>query len=394
MAKKLKIEERDISALIPYENNPRKNDEAVDAVAASIREFGYLVPIVVDKDGVIVAGHTRLKALKQLGHKTAPVVVADDLTPEQIKAFRMADNKTAELAGWDFAELEKELAEISDIDMTDFGFPKEGGEWFENRKRFDNENDKNESDEYQEFVNKFKQPKTIDDCFTPDVIYDAVAGYVSKRYGISRDKFIRPFYPGGDYENAKYPAGTAVVDNPPFSILAKIVDFYQEHGVKFFLFAPSMTILNYATRRGVQVVVVDGTVTYENKANVNTSFLTNMEGNDIVARSDPELYKILDDANQITLEKLRNSVRKLEYPVEVVTSAKLAYLSKYGQTLGIRRDESVRVTKLDAMEDGDSIYGGGLLIAEKAAAEKAAAHRFPLSDREKQIVAELGKEKE
>lgn len=112
---------RGVNDVTPYEHNPRKNDDAVDAVAASIKEFGFKVPIVIDKDGIIVAGHTRLKAAKKLGMDQVPCIVADDLTDEQIKAFRLADNKVAELADWDFSELETELADI-DMDMSRFGF--------------------------------------------------------------------------------------------------------------------------------------------------------------------------------------------------------------------------------------------------------------------------------
>lgn len=111
-----------IKSIRPYENNPRRNDEAVDAVAASIREFGWQQPIVVDKDGVIIAGHTRYKAAKKLKCDTVPVVVADDLTEDQVKAYRMADNKTGELAEWDTALLGEELAELADFDMSQFGF--------------------------------------------------------------------------------------------------------------------------------------------------------------------------------------------------------------------------------------------------------------------------------
>ena len=107
--------------LKPYKRNPRKNDGAVDAVAASIKEFGFKVPIVIDANGEIVAGHTRLKAAKKLGLAEVPCIIADDLTPEQIKAFRLADNKTAELAEWDFDLLHLELDDI-DLDMSDFGF--------------------------------------------------------------------------------------------------------------------------------------------------------------------------------------------------------------------------------------------------------------------------------
>lgn len=110
-----------ITELKPYPNNPRKNDHAVDAVAASIREFGFKVPLVIDKDGVIVAGHTRYKAAQKLGLKELPCIVADDLTDDQIKAFRLADNKTAELAEWDFELLDLELDDI-ELDMGEFGF--------------------------------------------------------------------------------------------------------------------------------------------------------------------------------------------------------------------------------------------------------------------------------
>lgn len=118
----MNVQEIAVSELIPYENNPRNNLLAVDAVAESIRNFGFKVPIVIDSENVIVCGHTRLMAAKKLGLDKVPCIVADDLTDEQIKAFRLADNKTAELAEWDFAKLEAELAELADIDMSQFGF--------------------------------------------------------------------------------------------------------------------------------------------------------------------------------------------------------------------------------------------------------------------------------
>ena len=117
----MKIVDRKINELIPYENNPRLNDEAVDYVANSIKEFGFKVPIVIDTNNVIVAGHTRLKASKKLGLDKVPCIVADDLTEEQIKAFRLADNKVSEKANWDFSMLDDELKDI-DLDMEQFGF--------------------------------------------------------------------------------------------------------------------------------------------------------------------------------------------------------------------------------------------------------------------------------
>ena len=125
MGNEIKVTMRKLAELVPYENNPRKNDKAVEAVAESIREFGFKNPIIVDKKGCIVAGHTRLKAAEKLGLDEAPVIVADDLSDEQVKAFRLADNKTAELAEWNFDLLETELAGISEIDMSAFGFDME-----------------------------------------------------------------------------------------------------------------------------------------------------------------------------------------------------------------------------------------------------------------------------
>lgn len=113
-----------IGDLKPYENNPRFNDEAVQYVANSIKQFGFKVPMVIDKNNEIVAGHTRYKASLELGLKEVPCIVADDLTEEQIKAFRLADNKVSEQASWNYDLLDLELDDILELDMTDFGFVK------------------------------------------------------------------------------------------------------------------------------------------------------------------------------------------------------------------------------------------------------------------------------
>lgn len=123
----MKIIEKNIDSLTPYHNNPRNNENAVEPVAASIREFGFKIPIIIDSDGVIVAGHTRLKAAQRLGMKKVPCIVADDLTPEQVKAFRVADNKVSEFSEWDFEKLEEELDGLS-LDMEAFGFDPPSGD--------------------------------------------------------------------------------------------------------------------------------------------------------------------------------------------------------------------------------------------------------------------------
>ena len=119
----MKIVEKSVTEIKPYEKNPRKNDEAVQYVKNSIEKFGFRVPIVIDKGGIIVAGHTRLKAAIELGMKKVPCIVADDLTEEQVRAFRIADNKTGERADWDNELLGAELESLMEqFDMTDFGF--------------------------------------------------------------------------------------------------------------------------------------------------------------------------------------------------------------------------------------------------------------------------------
>lgn len=119
----MKIQEIPLEELRPYENNPRINAEAVEKVAASIREFGFLVPIVIDKQNVIASGHTRYEAAKSLGMAKVPCVLATELSEKQIRAFRLADNKVAEISAWDFSKLNKELSELSDsFNFSDFGF--------------------------------------------------------------------------------------------------------------------------------------------------------------------------------------------------------------------------------------------------------------------------------
>lgn len=153
----MNIIEKKITDIQPYEKNPRRNDEAVKYVAESIRQFGFKVPIVIDKDGIVVAGHTRLKAAKKLGLKKVPCIVADDLTDEQVKAYRLADNKVAEQAEWDFDLLGEELDDLLDFDMSAFGFdiPEEDEEDPADDEPKDNERERTMNaynlDEYDQF---------------------------------------------------------------------------------------------------------------------------------------------------------------------------------------------------------------------------------------------------
>lgn len=157
------IVQKNIQELKPYEKNPRRNDDAVKYVAASIKEFGFKVPIVIDKDNVIVAGHTRFKAAKKLKLDTVPCIIAEDLSDEQIKAFRLADNKVSEFSVWDDDLLNIELEEIMNIDMIDFGF------------EFDFDADDEEE--------KAAEPKKLTDEFIvpPLSIFDTRQGYWQER---------------------------------------------------------------------------------------------------------------------------------------------------------------------------------------------------------------------
>ena len=393
---KLEVVQTLVGDIKPYQNNPRHNDEAVDAVANSIREFGFQQPIVVDKDGVIIAGHTRYKAAKRLGLKTVPVVVAD-LTEEKANAYRLADNKTGELATWDFDALDIELGNI-EMDMGDFGFDVDQPSWFDLK-------DKGEAregeDEYQEFLEKFEAKHTTDDCYTPACVYNAVAEYVAATYKLKKDDFVRPFYPNGDYENEKYAKSAVVVDNPPFSILSEILRFYCDKGIKFFMFAPALTLFGSGRDLDVCYVSVGAPVTYENGAVVSTSFITNLDNAKI--KSAPKLYKAVQKAADEYRKELKKELPKYSYPNEVATAPMVARLSKYDQEFVVMPNSCVRIPHLDAQkEEGKAIFGTGFLLSEKAAAEKAAAEKaaaekaaatcWKLSERERNIIISLGGE--
>lgn len=162
---------------------------------------------------------------------------------------------------------------------------------------------------YEEFTAKFEPKRTTDDCYTPPEVYDCVLRWAHREYGFDLAKVARPFYPGGDYEREEYPQGCTVVDNPPFSILSKIVKHYQERGVGFFLFAPTLTCMGI---RNCCKVVTGVGVTYANGASVNTSFVTNLDP--AQARSAPDLRAELDTAIERLRREKAKALPKYEYP--------------------------------------------------------------------------------
>ena len=247
-----------------------------------------------------------------------------------------------------------------------------------------------EDDEYKAFVEKFKAKKTTDDCYTPPHVYDAVADWVAAEYQADRATFVRPFFPGGDYERFDYPDGCAVVDNPPFSILSKIIAFYHRRQIRFFLFAPALTL--FSSSSSSTSIPCGVSITYENGAQVPTSFVTNMEDPRIRVRTAPTLYRDVKDANDRNLAETKRSLPRYEYPDNIITAAMCQRWCKYGVEYKLLVSDSLPIGALDAQRSrGLSIFGNGFILgsraaAERAAAERAAAERWTLSEREKEIV--------
>ena len=251
-----------------------------------------------------------------------------------------------------------------------------------------------ETEEYKEFVDKFKPKKTTDDCYTPQEVFDVVLSWVVHEYGVDPNKIIRPFYPGGDYERAEYLDGYTVVDNPPFSIFKKICDFYEERHIPFFLFSPHITGLN-GKHNNSCFISTGVNIIYENGANVSTSFRTNLDP--MLVRTAPDLNALLK--NVCKKLKKTKTLPKYKYPQELFTASIGAQLSRSGVDYRIPRSEALFVHRLDSqIESKKGLFGGGLLLSKKAAAEKAAAEKkkldesivFELSDREREIINRLG----
>lgn len=264
---------------------------------------------------------------------------------------------------------------------------------------------------YDEFVEKFKPKLTTDDCATPPLVYDAVLGWVCDEYGIDRSRVVRPFWPGADYQAEEYPEGCVVVDNPPFSILAKICEWYLDRGIKFFLFAPSLTALsgkNVCMR--MNHIICDANITYENGAVVKTAFVTNLGDGETILQTAPVLVDAVNEAVKKIRAQQVKTMPKYSYPWHVVTAALLQRYCHYGVEFKVSRSESVRISKLDSQRDtGKAVFGAGLLLSDETAArhekaaneavERAATREvkekavkvWPLSDREKEIIKNLGK---
>lgn len=252
--------------------------------------------------------------------------------------------------------------------------------------------------DHDQFVEKFEAKKTTDDCYTPKEVFKIVLDYVNEKCDINGLEIIRPFFPGGDFESIEYPDNCVVIDNPPFSIISKIAKFYISRGIRFFLFAPHLTL--FSSDIDCTHIVVGGSVTYENGAVVKTSFLSNMFGSIKILGDHLLLKKFVDleEANKVNLPKY-------EYPDNVITVSHVQWIIDRGISISVDKKDLKHCRGLESQKaHGKAIFGSGFLMsdssaenkvsAKKAAAEKAAAEKeqiiiWPLSEKEIQIIKSM-----
>ena len=401
-------------------NFNRGTEEGQQLMERSFKELGAGRSILLDREGNIIAGNKSQEAARKAGIKRVRIVETTgdelvavkrtDIDIDSAEGRRMAllDNLTTQVnLAWDPSEIEAVSSEIDGFDPSDYGFDpsqlevagmgdETEDEAIERKRREFEEKMKNgeldENDpEYQEFVKKFEAKRTTDDCYTPDVVYDAVAEWVASEYNVSRANFVRPFYPGGDYQREKYKPTDIVVDNPPFSILASIIDWYNERGIRYFLFGPQLTLMGTTANRCACIPIGVG-ITYANGANVNTSFATNLEPDDIAFRADARLWKMVNDANREYEKSIRKQLPKFIYPRNVIMTPTLSAFSRLGIDFVAKKSEVEPISELDQQrEAGKAIYGKGYLMSDRLAEERERCEQLR-AEREVQLKAEKERE--
>lgn len=260
--------------------------------------------------------------------------------------------------------------------------------------------------DYDAFVGKFKPKKTSDDCYTPPEVYEAVKGWVNDNLlPLDGVEIVRPFWPGADYQAYDYPPGCLVLDNPPFSILARIRAFYMEHGIRYFLFAPALTLCPPINAERSTFVICGCNVTYANGAEVSTSFVTNID-------CDARLIVSGTLADRIKEAQAGNGTRQrppvYEYPANVTSAALLQRISARGGGVDVRigKDECRHIGELDSQRcKGKSIFGYGWLLSDAAArrveeakaraagilTDRAEVQTWELSARERAVIERLNR---
>ena len=375
--------------------NPRTWTKAdIERTAKSITEDTDFLddrPLLVvptNTGFVVFCGNLRREGAIQAKLATVPCVVYYPVTDEDRETvLRRAMKDNGSFGSWDYDALANEW---DDLPLTDWGVPAwETGDAL--AKGLSTEG-REGAEGYDAFTEKFNEdlPLTTDDCYTPPEVYDLVRDFVDKNVApLTARKIIRPFFPGGDYEDLKqYPKGCAVIDNPPFSLYSKIVRFYIDHNIDFFLFGPQLSLI--VGGADCCFCAFNCIITYENGAKVNTGFVTNMKpGTRIWVEH--TLREAIAKA-----QKAEATTPVYDYPPEVISSALLGKIANCGD-LELFSSECQYIHNLDGMKEIDrGLFGGGFLLsraaAEKAraAAEKARAVKIKLSPREEEIVAQLG----
>lgn len=258
--------------------------------------------------------------------------------------------------------------------------------------------------DYDGFVEKFKPRKTTDDCYTPPELYEIVKVWVDKNIiPLNGLRVLRPFYPGGDYQNEVYLPGDIVIDNPPFSILAQIRRYYSNRGIRYFLFAPSLTLFSSLQSERECFIVSHADITYENKALIKTSFITNCvnDGTRIWVAGD--LSRMLTKKNKELQKAAATELPVYSYPDEVLSAAIEGKIAARGISYKVHRDECRPIERLDSQAaSGKSIFGKGFLLSEQATRRKkdaakveakveAKVIKWELSEREKHIIQRMNK---
>ena len=220
--------------------------------------------------------------------------------------------------------------------------------------------------DYESFVAKFKDnPKTTDDCYTPQDVWEAVAKYVGTITDLDGKEILRPFYPGGDYVNAEYPEDGVVIDNPPFSMFTKICKFYTENEIPFFLFGPGMSILSIC--KYCTAVIVSSQVEFSNGAKVRLNFATNLLGDTMVTTA-VQLDKVLRD---LPSQNIKKELPVYRYPDELLSASDFQIIAKGHEDFAIKRGEAVLVNNLDCHPHRKNGLFGAHMLVTKEAARKA-----------------------
>lgn len=322
-------------------------------------------PLIVHKQGdkyVVLAGNMRLRAMRDLKwHECPCAITAEGTEAKKLREYAIKDNVAFGEDDMDLLANEWDLGELQDWGM-DFKWDAPQKDLHDRSEWAQGET----NDDYEAFVDKFTPKLTTDDCYTPPAVYDVVLQWAKEKYNIGEHTtIVRPFFPNGDFERYDYPKDCVVIDNPPFSIMAKILNFYQEHGIRFFLFCDQRSGWLYPPRNeGVTFISTNAEVIYENGAMVNTAFLTNMSP-EVMVQTAPELTIVIEELREIE-EK-----RKIRHHDNVVIVSKLMYAHEI--PISIKRSEIISVKACS--KTVKNLYGTIGLVSDSKATELKEAER-------------------